>query len=175
MAYIRKGRVEESIKKGKDNEILTMSALTSSYGGECWKSTTREDKNKHIDIWWKTDKGNIIGIDAKSHTPNPQDKFHWIEARNVYGGKGSIYGEANYLAFNANDKIICVNREKLVETYENIVKSKEVVTKKPKDYYIPYTRSNYMRRDGKDYNNDLIFMMPDEDMEKFNDTIIINL
>lgn len=177
MAYIRKGRIEESIKKGKDNELLTMSALTASFGGECWKSSASEDKNKHIDFYWKTEKGNVISMDAKSHTPKPQDKFHWIEGVNVFGGKGSIYGESDYIAFNANDKVICVKREKLVEVYEKLLdeQKENITTVKPKDFYKLYTRSKYMRRDGKDYNKDIIFMMPDEDMEKLDDTLIINL
>ena len=176
MAYVRTARILKTIKEGKDNELLVMSALTASYGGVAEKSSTKDDKYKHIDIWWTTQKGTKIGIDAKNHTNKPNQDFHWVEAQNVTGGKGSIYGEADYIAFNANDKIICVKTKDLVDTYETQVLGKEIVTSKPNGMYIPYTRSKYdCIYDPTKKTNDIIFKMPDNDMLKFKDTIVIPL
>lgn len=176
MAYVRTARILKTIKEGRDNELLVMSALTASYGGVAEKSSVKEDKYKHIDIWWTTEKGNKIGIDAKNHTNKPNQNFHWVEAQNVNGGKGSIYGEADYIAFNANTKIIFVRTKDLIETYETKVFGKEIVTTKPNDMYIPYTRSNWNSiYDITKKTNDIIFKMPDDDMLKFKDTIVVPL
>lgn len=176
MTYVRKARIFKSILEGKDNEQLTISAITSSCGGECWKSSAKEDKNRHIDLWWKSPKDNIYGIDAKNHTSKPTDDYSWVEARNVMGGKGSIYGDADFIAFNANTKLYLVPTKELIATYENDVKGKEEVTKKPEEYYIPYTRSKYKCiYDETRNNDDLIFKMPHKDFEKLEGTVVINL
>lgn len=174
MNFVSRFRLNQCFQEGRKNEDLVMSALTSTWGGECWKSTPKEDKNKHIDIWWKTKKNSLIPIDAKKKSKDLPDGQHWIEARNVYGGKGSIYGESKYISFTCSDKIILAEREEIVKLYENNVSSKNEVTKKPTEPYVPYTRKNSWKNDDGSPKNDLIFIAKDEDLEKLNNSLIIN-
>lgn len=174
MQFVSKYRLTQCFNEGRKNEELVMSALTSTWGGQCWKSTPKEDREKHIDIWWKTKKDNIVSIDAKKKSKDLDEGYHWAEAKNVHGGKGSIYGESKYISFTCSDKIILAEREQIVKLYEEKVKPKDVVTKKPKEAYIPYTRKNSWKNDDGSPKQDEIFILKDEDLLNMDNTLVIN-
>lgn len=174
MAYIKQVRLGECIAQGKKNEIKAMKCLTEAYGGSYQKSSFIEDKNKHVDMWWTTNKGNVIGIDIKSVDKNGR---YWAEAQNVAGGKGAIYGESDYHCYVSDDKILMVKTKELVRLYETKVKDKEYVTVNPNEAYIPYKRSFWECKyfnDGRK-NDDIIFILNEDDLLETEDCILIKV
>lgn len=174
MAYQKELRLTECKLQGQRNEIKAMEILTSAYGGKYEKSSTRDDKNKHIDMWWTTNKGNVFGIDVKSIDKNGN---YWAEAQNVAGGKGAIYGESNYHCYISSEKLLMVETKELARLYEEKVKFKDFVTNKPSKPYIPYKRSNWECKyfnDGRK-NDDIIFKLDEKDLLETNNSILIKL
>lgn len=174
MAYIREIRLSECMLQGKQNEVKAMEILTKTYGGSYEKSSNKVDKNKHIDMWWTTNKGNVIAIDVKSVDKKGR---YWAEAQNVAGGKGAIYGESDYHCYVSDDKILMVKTSELVKIYETKVKGKEYVTNNPNEPYIPYKRSNWECKyfnDGR-RNDDIIFMLNEEDLINASDSMLIKV
>ena len=167
-------KLNETVKKmyheGIKDEILVKDAIVNALGGTCEMSTVSEDINKHVDLWWDSPKKGRLGIDIKGLNKNKRsDKTystnHWIEAVNVLGRKGWIYGDADYIAFRTLTEIMFVEPEDLIKLYETKVSNKELVFDTPNDCYIPYQRRKWGRKD-------IAFKMPDEDLLKISKFII---
>lgn len=135
---------------GKD-EYLVMEITKDTFGGSVEKSTEDEDKYMHVDFWWDTPRGYRIGIDVKGIKKNDKgledDTFTWLELKNVLGYPGWLYGECEFVAFKTFTKIIYVRRTVLCKYAEEKVLGKELVFDRPKDYYIPYQRKKWGRKD----------------------------
>lgn len=159
---------EQFFEKGKLDENFVMEATEKTLGGKCYRGTKDDDIKRHIDFFWESPKKGLLGIDVKGLNKSKRsdkefdDSIHWIEARNVKGNKGWIYGEADYIAFRTLKNILFVKPSKLIEIYEQKVKSKEYVTSTPKDCYMPYKRVFWGR-------DDITFKMPNEDLVKITD------
>jgi hypothetical protein len=103
-------------------------------------ATDKEDIEKHIDIKQE------IKIDVKGlRKTNRFDDFlneniHWVELKNVHGKLGSLYGEADFFAFETEDYFIVVEAEKL-RGYIKEKCSDKTFVKKPELYKL-YQREN---------------------------------
>lgn len=150
--------------KGRLDEDFVRDSVKYTLGGETQRATKDEDVNKHIDFWWDSPKKGRLGIDVKGlNKSSRQDKdyddtIHWLELQNVQGKPGWLRGEADYIAFRTNERIIFVNRQKLLDFALEAIKGKEVVYDTPKDCYVPYKRKKWGRDDLtlKVFNSDLL-------------------
>lgn len=150
-------KISESVrsfyKKGLIDEQFVMNAVSSTLGGETTRSTKKEDVEDHIDFWWDSPRKGRIGIDVKGLNKNKRsdatfdDSIHWLELQNVQGKDGWLKGNAEYIAFKTNDRIIFVNREKLLEFALECIKGKKMVYDTPKECYVPYKRLKWGRDD----------------------------
>lgn len=165
--------VNEMYLNGLNDEFYVMEATEKTLGGTCFKSNTNEDKYDHIDFWWDSPKKGLIGIDVKGRRKNKRndkdydDTINWIEILNVKGDLGWIYGKSYYIAFRTNNKIIFVKREKLQQFTEEKIKGKDLVYETPSEFYIPYQRKKYGRKD-------MMIKVPTEDLINISDFIIEN-
>jgi len=123
-------------------------------------STRNQDINGHYDliVSAKIDVKSIKNTDRI--TPMNQN-FHWIELQNVQGKKGSLYGDADYFAFETDFFFILVYKLKLQEWIADKCKAKEF-SKSP-DVYKLFTRP------GK---KDIITIIPTIDLCYLADKII---
>lgn len=150
-------KLSETVQKmyadGLEDENFVMEAVKHTLGGECYKSSKRDDTINHIDFWWESPKKGLIGIDVKGRKRNKRsdknydDSISWIEILNVKGNPGWIYGKADYIAFRTESQIIFVKTSILREYTESKIKGKQLVFDSPQDFYIPYQRRKYGRQD----------------------------
>lgn len=139
--------VKKFFHEGLKDEEFVIDLTKEKWGGFVRKATPKEDRNDHIDFFWKpTLDAEEIGFDVKGLRKNNRndtefdDSITWIELMNVQGKEGSVYGKAKYLAFITNKSVVYVPREELVEFVNKKIRGKELVNICPKDCYIPYTR-----------------------------------
>lgn len=161
-------KLNETVKqyylKGRIDEDFVRDAIKYTLGGETKRATREDDIKKHVDFWWDSPKKGVIGIDVKGlNKSNRADSvydnnIHWLELQNVQGKDGWLKGEAKYIAFKTNERIIFVDREKLLKFALEAIKGKDVVYDTPKECYVPYKRKKWDRDDLslKVTNNDLI-------------------
>jgi len=166
-------KLNETVKQfylsGRLDEDFVMDAVSHTLGGKVERSSKEDDIYKHVDFWWHSPKKGIIGIDVKGlnkrrrSDSNYDDTIHWLELQNVKGNNGWLKGEAEYIAFRTNTKIIFVNRAKLLDFALESIKGKEVVHSTPSECYVPY------KRNGRD---DLSLMVLNSDLERLADFCI---
>lgn len=138
---------------GIEDEYFVMNAVQETLGGECYKSSRKEDMFQHIDFWWKSPKKGLIGIDVKGRKKNKRndktydDSMSWIEILNVRGDPGWIYGKAEYIAFRTERQILFVKTSVLRKFAEEKIQNKQLVFESPQEFYIPYQRKKYGRKD----------------------------
>lgn len=145
--------IEKMYWQGLESEFFVMEKLKEQFGGECAKATKKEDIFAHIDFWWFKSENEKIGIDVKGLRKNKRtdknndDTITWIEFLNVHGKLGWLYGKSDFIAFCTLKDIIFVNTKKLREYAEAKIENKELVFDTPKEFYIPYQRKKYGRKD----------------------------
>lgn len=148
--YLRK-RIDEYREAYGKAEDEVMEITKDTFGGSVKKATPYEDKYLHVDFWWFSPKKGKIGVDVKGTKKNKygkeDDSFQWLEFVNVNGKKGWLYGEEEYVAFKTLTDVIYVRRSVLAEYAERMMGKKEVVDERPDEYFIPYTRSKWGRKD----------------------------
>lgn len=149
---------QEFFEKGVSDENFIMEATEKTFGGRCYRSEDyqerlRNDKFDHIDFWWDSPKKGKIGIDAKGMKKNNRrdnyydDTIQWLELKGVTGYPGWLYGKAEYIAFRTKTSVIYAKREKLARFAEEKVKGKKLVYETPKEFYVPYQRKKYGKKD----------------------------
>lgn len=158
--------IKEMYHSGLEDENFVMEAVQHTLGGECEKSSKKEDMYDHIDFWWNSPKKGRIGIDVKGikkknrKDTDVDDTINWIEILNVRGNPGWIYGKSEYIAFRTKTKILFVKTTDLQNFATEKTKGKELVHSNPKGFYIPYQRYGRM---------DMVFKCPTSDLEKLAD------
>lgn len=161
--------IQRMYNEGLIDENLVMEAVKYTLGGECEKSTPKEDMQDHVDFWWDSPKMGRIGIDVKGIKKKSRkdtevdDTIHWIELLNVRGNLGWIYGKATYIAFRTKKNILFVKNSVLRDFANKMTVGKKVVNVNPKEFYVPYQR--YGRKD-------MIIKVPTSDLEKLADFTI---
>ena len=143
--------VKNMYENGLKDEYFVMDAVSHTLGGDCKKSTQKEDRLNHIDFWW----------DSRNDT-FADDTIHWVEIQSVNGNKGWIYGDATYIAFRTFSQIIFVKNTVLQKISEDVLK-KELVFRNPKECYIPYQRWG---------RKDIVYKIPTIDLINMSDFII---
>ena len=148
--FIKKRQEEYRALYGKV-ELKVMQITKDTFGGEVYKSTVDEDKKDHVDFWWDSPKKGKIGIDVKGIRKNDDgeldDTIFWIEYRNNPGLPGWIYGKEEYIAIERFTDIVYIKRDVLRKYAEEKLPKMEPVTKRPKEFFVPYTRSFWGHRD----------------------------
>jgi hypothetical protein len=117
-------------------------------------ATLNQNKYEHWDFRIIKKKFNIT-VDVKAakkinrHDNKSNDTVLCIELKNVCGGTGWIYGEADYISFCNTDKtkFFCVKRKDLVlYIHNNINMNTSIPTTSHKKLNTVYNRSQYLNK-----------------------------
>jgi hypothetical protein len=91
------------------------------------RATTQEDILEHWDV--KSVAGTKYDVKAmkkwKRSDPEPTDRMHYVELRNVHGELGWLYGEADYIVFETRRYWIVVKRRTLMPFIEGLTENNE--------------------------------------------------
>ena len=127
------------------------------------RATTQEDMHGHWDVMSAT--GMKFDVKAmkkwKRADPEPTDRIHFVELRNVQGKLGWLYGEADYIAFETRAHWIVVKRRTLMPFIEGLTENSEQ-SLKPAVYRL------YQRTGRKD----LMTVVPTVDLLAISEEII---
>jgi hypothetical protein len=80
------------------------------------RSATRDEQIAHIDFILDAPAWKNIKVDVKARKKTARqnkqfnDKWVWIEFKNVQGKDGWVYGSSNFIAFERKDDFVIVNR-----------------------------------------------------------------
>ena len=123
--------------------------LMNKLGIGCKKTSEHVDKNYHVDFIL----GDQTPVDLKG---NKNSYAIWLEKRNVWGGKGSLFGFAKYIVIDLVDikTFVFYNRLDLVK----YIKQFQTVCKSSADYYCLYTRKG---------NKDVIIKVREQDLKQY--------
>jgi len=126
----RNSMMQHNVAKGKKSEEKFKNIM-ENIGIRCVKTGTQYDKYYNVDFFV----GNKTPVDLKG---SKKTDSIWLEKRNIYGGKGSLYGFAKYMVMDLVDinTFIFYNRLDLVQY---ISRFKDVCTDRGQ-YYCIYTR-----------------------------------
>lgn len=129
-----------SWSRGQKREAEFGDLLKKSYPEA--RPATLPEQYQSID--WICDKGTIdVKAMKRVATGSPiQSEFIWIEFRNNVGRKGWIYGEQDWLAFEAPDRYIMVKRSDLAALAEKLCNLEDAVESAKDALYKSYTRKN---------------------------------
>jgi hypothetical protein len=126
-------------------------------------ATKEQDIHEHWDV--KSVAGTKYDVKAmkkwKRADPEPTDRMHYIELRNVNGDLGWLYGEADYIVFETRAHWIVVKRRTLMPFIEGLTENSEQ-SLKPAVYRL------YQRNGRKD----LMTVVPTVDLLAISEEII---
>lgn len=109
---------QKFLTKGKEKEIEFLKSYCSHFNisERCVEiASAQDDIHRHVDLWIDNEGWDVKAAKKENRTDsNPNYNIHWIELRNVHGKKGWIFGEASYIAFELQDKWLCVPRKGIV-------------------------------------------------------------
>jgi hypothetical protein len=89
-------------------------------------STPEEDMEQHWDVESEGKRYDVKAMKKwKRSDPEPTDRMHYVELRNVHGELGWLYGEADYIVFETRAYWIVVKRRTLMPFIEGIVENSE--------------------------------------------------
>ena len=152
MAY----SIKESVKKYKKQE-KEYAELISIFG-EVSFSNEKEDMFEHWDV--KLDTGDsVILTDVKAmrkvnrSDESPDERYHYVELKNVNGNDGWLYGKADCFAFEMENQYVVVNKDSLQKLISEKCKDK-IHSDKPSLYKL-YSRPG---------RNDLIVLVDTNDL-----------
>ena len=127
-------------------------------------ATKDEDIYEHWDwqiINPKTKKASLVdvkGARKKSRSDNKLDyNITWLEIKNVRGENGSLFGKADYIAFEQKDYFLIVKRVDLIFWIKSKITDKNFVK------YSKDAKYRYYRREGR---QDIITMVVISDIER---------
>jgi hypothetical protein len=90
-------------------------------------STPEQDMKEHWDV--KDVNGYRYDVKAmkkwRRDYPEPTDRMHFVELRNVHGELGWLYGEADYIVFETRRYWIVVKRRSLMPYIEGLTENDE--------------------------------------------------
>jgi hypothetical protein len=125
-------------------------------------STPQEDIEEHWDVVSNNLKYDVKAMKKWNRAdPEPTDRMHYIELRNVNGDLGWLYGEADYIVFETRAHWIVVKRRTLMPFIEGLTENSEQ-SLKPAVYRL------YQRNGRKD----LMTVVPTVDLLAISEEII---
>ena len=117
-------------------------------------STPEQDMEEHWDVESDGKRYDVKAMKKwKRENPEPTDRMHYVELRNVHGELGWLYGEADYIVFETRRYWIVVNRRSLMPHIEGLTENAKRTTK-PSVY-------NFYQREGR---QDLMTVVPTVDL-----------
>lgn len=126
------------------------------------KADKRQDIQEHWDL--KDAQGIKYDVKAmkrwKRSDPDPTDRMHFVELRNVNGELGWIYGLADYIVFETRSYWLLVSRKRLCYHIEASIDGE--IHDSPKVYRL------YQRKD----RNDLMTVVPTVDLLAISEQVI---
>lgn len=136
------GMTRNFIMEGAKTEQL----FADSYGSDdvVW-ATPHENINDHWDVQIDGKKYDVKSVKRLNrHDPRPDHLRNWLEFKNVHGEQGWMYGKADFIAFETPDGFIIVDRLKLVDYAELIMKDEPMIypTKVDYKFYQRYNRKD---------------------------------
>ena len=87
-----------------------------------------------------------------------QDKYVWLEIKNTSGGKGWLYKDVDFLAFERQNDFVMIKKEYPRQLVEDLVDLESVVREASECLYKAYTRKD---------RKDLLTMVQMEDLLVF--------
>ena len=165
------GDYEESVNSGLKTQEKFIDIFVKNYPSTKIRTATLyEDKNKHIDVICS--RGNTtVTFDVKEqkklhrYDEEPSNVYTWVELQNNFGGKGWVYGQEKYVAFEKGNEFIIVDRTKLL----NLI----LENKKEPILFDSGDLKPYMQYQRKKYDNlDINVLTPYDDLNKIAHTII---
>jgi hypothetical protein len=150
-----------SAKLGSDAEI----AFEKFMSGRGWKLTHANRKQDMFEHWdYLIEKeGHSLKVEVKSAKKfgrgdaEVQYEEIWVELQNVRGNLGWLFGKADYVAFQLEDKFALIQRSKLEEVTLDKLIDKQV-TSAAAALYHKYTRRG---------RNDLVTRIRYDDIKEF--------
>jgi hypothetical protein len=150
--------MEQCFKVGRDAEYRFAKHLDSPRF-----SSSQEDMEEHWDV--KSAAGTKYDVKAMKKwnraDPEPTDRMHYVELRNVKGELGWLYGEADYIVFETRRHWIVVKRRTLMPFIEGLTENSEQSLK-------PTVYKLYQRTGRKD----LMTVVPTVDLLAISEEII---
>lgn len=140
-----------SCSMGYDSET-TLAEVANKYNYTFRDSEDVEDYRDHIDCYLEKN-GKKWSLDVKGRKRKarwqdnvddmpPEDVWLWVEFKNVQGSKGWLYGKADLIAFELQDKYIIVRRKDLVNLSEKVVDMEYKVLKSYRAEHKVYSRAS---------------------------------
>jgi hypothetical protein len=151
----------ECIQTGLGAEQL-FDQIADSKSLEIKNAKRRENIHKHIDKY-VTDETGTWSVDIKARkktsrrNSQAQDDWIWIEFQNVRGNTGWLYGDADRIAFEAQDNFTIVEKDSLIKYVENVVDMGKSVKYSSQAQYRTYRRAG---------RNDLLTMVELSEIKK---------
>jgi hypothetical protein len=81
-------------------------------------ATSYENRVRHFDFRVCGDKVEVKAMKSPRRGMAPDPDMIYVELRNVSGGDGWLYGDADLIAFGQRDGFLMVNRRELVRLVE---------------------------------------------------------
>lgn len=152
----------EMHEAAKSSEHMVMMLTYDNFNCGVMMATKEEDINQHVDFWCIVgDKKYGIDVKQRARKHRYDDEYsndsHWVELKNVQGKNGCIFGEALYIAFITKDEVLYCPRKDVVKLVRKHTEGKKATETHPEEYYQPYSRSKYGRKD-------IIVEVPDSDL-----------
>jgi len=91
------------------------------------KSSTDQDRNGHFDFLINNYRVDVKARKSMSVLNKDFQKYCVLELQDVYGKRGWLYGDADYIAFEISHFFIVCPRMELVEYVENNISDEFVV------------------------------------------------
>lgn len=120
-------------------------------------ATSYENRVKHFDFEVQINKVEVKAMKAPRRGMAPDPNMIYIELRNVSGGDGWLYGNADYLAFEQPCGFLMVRRTELVRLAERM-RSRCRVSRVSGVYRTLYSRAN---------RDDLVMVVHKNDLAGF--------
>lgn len=129
-------RQQERYDRGARAEEHFLLSFQCKYpNGYIKRATKQQDMFDHIDCFAGLDSYDVKSLKKKSSKDdNVDSSIIWVEFKNVRGNLGWLYGKATRIAFELEDKFICVEREALRKRAESLTIKK--YTPRPTAYHL---------------------------------------
>ena len=117
--------------------------LAEERGYTVRESSVEEDRTSHIDLYITLD-GETRSVDVKSKRNvgrRSGNEYTWVEFVNVSGRRGSLYGKADFIAFERDRDFLIVERKAFTDWAGSVVKISDTVGKDGDALYKAYCRA----------------------------------
>jgi hypothetical protein len=144
-----------------DNSEQRFKRIMESYGKTVKESTEEQNMFDHIDFFIH-DNGIVYSVDVKGpkgknrQDPNKAAKpanvsWNFVEFKNIKGNPGSLYGKADFIAFEVTEGFVIANRKSLINYCDTVVDKNTFVDRAEYAKYKMYSRTKWGNKDEISY------------------------